>query len=208
MQRYFSHICDGTDVQADWRSCTYGRVPNAIPREGPGVKSRMCSPYPQSDRKRRLNGAVCRNHRIKRVVPCRWLDGHVKEPHEMSMAWEPDRRSNFFFNPPAHLCAVTYMTEISLIVTLNSQFHLITQCHRHFAGFSNVPALHRHGSTLFIRWLRHTAPFSRLLCILLLNIIVISRSAIWVFGTLHLIHPLCETSRGWSYLRPFARDEY
>ena len=41
------------------------------PREGPGVKSRMCPPYPQRDRKRRLNGAVCRNHRIKRVVPCR-----------------------------------------------------------------------------------------------------------------------------------------
>ena len=31
-----------------------------------------------------------------------------------------DRRSNFFFSPPAHLCAVTYMTEISLIVTLNN----------------------------------------------------------------------------------------
>ena len=30
MQRYFSHICDGTDVQADWRSCTYGRATNAI----------------------------------------------------------------------------------------------------------------------------------------------------------------------------------
>ena len=31
MQRYFSHICDGTDVQANWRrSCTYGRSPNAI----------------------------------------------------------------------------------------------------------------------------------------------------------------------------------
>ena len=28
-------------------------------------------PYPQHDRKRRLNGAVCRNHRIKRLVPCR-----------------------------------------------------------------------------------------------------------------------------------------
>ena len=41
----------------------------------------------------------------------------------MSMAWEPDRRSNFFFSPPAHLCAVTYMTEISLIVTLNKQFN-------------------------------------------------------------------------------------
>ena len=73
------------------------------------VKSRMCPPYPQRDRKRRLHGAVCRNHRIKRVVPCRCLDGHVKEPYEMTMAWEPDRRSNFF-SPPAHLCAVTYMT--------------------------------------------------------------------------------------------------
>ena len=38
------------------------------------------------------------------------------------MAWEPDRGSNFFFSPPAHRCAVTYMTEISLIVTLNNQF--------------------------------------------------------------------------------------
>ena len=28
MQRYFSHISDGTDVQADWRiSWTYGRAP-------------------------------------------------------------------------------------------------------------------------------------------------------------------------------------
>ena len=40
----------------------------------------------------------------------------------MSMAWELDRRSNFFFNPPVHLCAVTYLTEISLIVTLNNKF--------------------------------------------------------------------------------------
>ena len=31
MQRYFSYICGGTDVHADWRrSCTYGRAPNAI----------------------------------------------------------------------------------------------------------------------------------------------------------------------------------
>ena len=30
MQWYFSHICDGTDVQADWRSRTYDRAPNAI----------------------------------------------------------------------------------------------------------------------------------------------------------------------------------
>ena len=38
-----------------------------------------------------------------------------------------------------------------------------SQRHRHFVGFFNVPVLHRHGTTLFIRWFRHTAPFSRLL---------------------------------------------
>ena len=58
----------------------------------------------------------------KKVGPVSVYDGHIKEPYEMSMAWEPDRRSNFFFSPPAHLYAVTYMTEISLIVTLNTQF--------------------------------------------------------------------------------------
>ena len=30
--------------------------------------------------------------------------------------------------------------------------------HRHFAGFFNVPILHRHGTNLFIRWFRHNAP--------------------------------------------------
>ena len=64
---------------------------------------------------------VFRNNRIKMVAPCRCLDGHVKEPYEMSMALGPDRRSNFF-SPPAHQCVVTYMTEISLIVMLNNQF--------------------------------------------------------------------------------------
>ena len=57
-----------------------------LPREGPDMTSIMCPPDPHRDRKRRLNGAVCRNHRIKRVVPCRCKDGHVKEPYEMSMA--------------------------------------------------------------------------------------------------------------------------
>ena len=55
-------------------------------------------------------------------------------------------------SPPAHPCAVTYMTEISLHVTLSNQSHSL-----------NVPALHRHGATLFIRLFRETAPFSRLL---------------------------------------------
>ena len=33
-----------------------------------------------------------------------------------------------------------------------------SQRHRHFAGFFNVPVLHRHGTNLFIRWFWHTAP--------------------------------------------------
>ena len=88
-----------------------------------GVKSRMCPPYPQRDRKRRLNGAVCRNHRIKRVVRVGARTGTLKNPTKCLWRWEPDRWSNFFFSPPAHLCAVTYMTEISLIVTLNNHFN-------------------------------------------------------------------------------------
>ena len=47
----------------------------------------------------------------------------LKNPAKCLWRWEPDRRSNFFFSPPAHLCAVTYMTEISLSVTLNNKFN-------------------------------------------------------------------------------------
>ena len=92
-----------------------------IPREGPRGLSREYPPYPLC-RKRRLIGALCRNHRIERLVPCRCLDGHVKvlNPAKCLWRWEPDRR--YFFSPPAHLCAVTCMTEISLIVPLNNQF--------------------------------------------------------------------------------------
>ena len=57
---------------------------------------------------------------LQRVAPCWCLDGYVKEPYEMSMAWEPDRRSNFFFSSPAHLRAVSCITEILLIVTLSN----------------------------------------------------------------------------------------
>ena len=56
---------------------------------------------------------------------CRCLDGHVKEPYEMSMTLEPDHRPDFHLSPPAQLCAITYMTEISLHVTLIKQ-----QCSR------------------------------------------------------------------------------
>ena len=52
------------------------------------------------------------------------MTGTLKNPAKCLWRCEPDRRSNFFFSPPAHLCAVTYMTEISLSVTLNNQFTL------------------------------------------------------------------------------------
>ena len=80
----------------------------------------MCPPYPQRDRKRRLNGAVSRNNRIKGWSRVGARMGMLKNPTKCLWRWEPDRRSNFF-SPPAHLCAVTYMTEISLIVTFNNQ---------------------------------------------------------------------------------------
>ena len=56
-----------------------------------------------------------------------------------------------------HRCAGGLTQERKLYIRSGSQRH------RNFVGFLNVPVLHRHGTTLFIRWFRHTAPFSRLL---------------------------------------------
>ena len=41
----------------------------------------------------------------------------------LGRAWLRTLRHDNFFNPPAHLCAVTYVTEISMHVTLSSQSH-------------------------------------------------------------------------------------
>ena len=80
-------------------------------------------PYPDVRRKWRLNGRFL-GITVKRLTPCRCFDEHTKEPpYEISMAWEPERRSNFY-SPPAHVCAVTCITEISLIVTLSNQYSL------------------------------------------------------------------------------------
>ena len=65
----------------------------------------------------------------------------LKNPTKCIWRWEPDRRSNFFFSPPAHLCVVTYMTEISLIVTLNNIFtspHLKLYIPRYFCFAPHV----------------------------------------------------------------------
>ena len=49
----------------------------------PGVEN--VSSVSPACRKRRLNGMVSQNNRIKRLTPCRCLDRHVKVHHEMSM---------------------------------------------------------------------------------------------------------------------------
>ena len=81
--------------------------------------------------------------------------------HQCLWRWEPDRRSYFFFSPPAHLCAVTYMTEISLIVTLNKQFNI---------NINNFPIFE---TTFNLFWQRFTdegsAPEMRIWSILLIN---------------------------------------
>ena len=59
-------------------------------------------------RKRRLNGAVCRNHRIKRVVSCKRRKGTLKNLTKCLWRKEPDRRYNFFDSPPAGLCRHIY----------------------------------------------------------------------------------------------------
>ena len=53
---------------------------------GPGGLVENVSSVSPTCRKRRLNGSVSRNNCVKRLAPCRCLDGHVKEPYEMSMA--------------------------------------------------------------------------------------------------------------------------
>ena len=54
-----------------------------------------------------------------------WTDT-LENPTKCLWHWEPDCRSNFF-GAPANLCAVTYMIEISLHVTLNEQSHSLSR---------------------------------------------------------------------------------
>ena len=57
----------------------------------------------------------------------------LKNPTKCLWCWEPDRRSNFF-SPPAHLSAITYMTEISLIVMLNNKHTHILKWDQMYVG--------------------------------------------------------------------------
>ena len=80
----------------------------------------------QACRKRRLNG------RFLGITAKGWprvgaWTGTLKNPTKCLWRWEPDGRSNFFLNPPAHLCAITYVTEISLPMKLSNRSHSFTQ---------------------------------------------------------------------------------
>ena len=70
-----------------------------------GFKMRIGPPCPQRVVKGDFMGLFL-GITLKRVAPCQYLNGHDKEPYDMSR-WEPDRSFNFF-NPPAYLCCVTY----------------------------------------------------------------------------------------------------
>ena len=71
-------------------------------------------------RKRRLNRAVSRNNRKGDPVLVFWR-ARKRTLRNVYGVGGPTV-GFFFFSPPAHLCAVTYITEISLIETLNNQF--------------------------------------------------------------------------------------
>ena len=60
---------------------------------------------------------LCRNHRIKRVVPYRCRTDTLKNPAKCLWRWEPDVVGTTSSSVRLHIYAVTYMTEILLIVT-------------------------------------------------------------------------------------------
>ena len=113
-----------TDRQTPDKVILKCRYASQTPLGDPGVRSRMCPPYPQRVVKGDLIG------RFLGITVQKWWPrvgawtGTLKNPTKCLWRLEPDRRSNFFFIPPAHICAVTYMTEISLNVTLNIRIHL------------------------------------------------------------------------------------
>ena len=71
------------------------------------------------------NGMVSRNNLKKSWPSVGAWTGTLKNPTKCLWRWESDCGSNFF-SPPARLYAVTYITEISLHVTLSNKSHSLT----------------------------------------------------------------------------------
>ena len=49
------------------------------------------------------------------------LNGHIKESYEISMVFGAGPYVKLLPSPPAYLCAVTYLTEISFHATLSNE---------------------------------------------------------------------------------------
>ena len=98
MQRYFSHICDGTDVQADWRM--YLRSGSQRHRHFAGF----------------FNVPVLHRHGTTLFI--RWFrhTAHLVAFNDtLGLRKTYSRLKPPGVLTPEHLCAVTYMTEVSLI---------------------------------------------------------------------------------------------
>ena len=110
---------------------------------------------------RKTSSSVCL-HIYDRVGA--WTDT-LKNPPKCLWRWEPGRRSNFFFVPPAHLYAVTYITEISLHVTLskqsNSNWHKGKQNKRHMQRYCSYMWRHIDVQADWRSWAYGRAPNAR-----------------------------------------------
>ena len=78
------------------------------PRGPWGCKTRTDPPFPHACHKRRLKWGGFSECPSKGWPHVGAWTGMLKNPIKCLWRWEPDLRSNFFFSPHAHLCAVTY----------------------------------------------------------------------------------------------------
>ena len=131
------HICAG----ALGGSCTYGRAPNAIDI------SKGSSTCPSKHRQ----GATLFLRLFQETAPFSRLLRHAGDTGVWVYWCFTSHATIFQSYMWRHRCAGGLQ---KLYLRSGSQRY------RHFAGFVNVPVLHRHGTT---RWFRHTAPFIRLL---------------------------------------------
>ena len=115
-------------------------------------RSQLRSPYGQSSN-------------VLMFCPSFWLHIRCGEGKGWALKVFPEGLMVDMSSKNISSCTVSYKWRHRCAGGLKKKLYLRSgsQRHRHFAGFFNVPVLQRHGTTLFMRWFRHTAPFSRLL---------------------------------------------
>ena len=109
---YFRH-----HISMFYKVCSPARTPG-----GGGVKTRIRPPYPKrvkGDYMGRFLGIT-----VKRVAPCRCRTSTLKIPTKCLWHWEPDRRYNFFFSSPTHLCHHIYHWNIVLCYLKHQYTHI------------------------------------------------------------------------------------